>query len=393
MIDTTAEFSFVLVVSGDPPADMPARLAPLAAAGPKAIIVATASRSATDLPGPRTHPHDSPLQGSPPIRFITGPAPSLLRGALSHAAAVQCTHVLVASLGALPQPSDVTILLDHARKHPADVVIGQRDDDDAPGDPLHQLLLRLETGRRLRAANHAPTVYPRGMLRWLLDHRRGALDDHELLVRAAWAGCELATEPLPRSMHPLVSHDTLRRFITHVRLVGRALTPWPHARYVPKKPRPDARTFWKTVLHSFNPAPVWRELRAGGASRTDIAAACAIGVFISTLPTYGFQTVLAVYVARRLHLNVLAVLTGSHISVPPIGPAIVAVEIWIGHLLLHGASIGFSQVNLFHGHFWSRLRPLLLDWFVGSLVISLLFSSAAYMILSTLFKLVERGEE
>src|SRR5439155_1761268 len=67
----------------------------------------------------------------------------------------------------------------------------------------------------------------------------------------------------------------------------------------------------------------------------ELASGLALGVFIGNLPAYGFHTLLSFYTARRLHLNPLAVVAGSHISTPPLGPVLVAAAIGVGHWLIH----------------------------------------------------------
>src|SRR5438132_1578934 len=83
-------------------------------------------------------------------------------------------------------------------------------------------------------------------------------------------------------------------------------------------------------------ARAWRAVRDDPAQRSRFAAGLAVGVFIANLPLYGAQTLLSLYAARRLRLNPLTVVVGSHFSTPPIGPLLVAAAIALGHLLTHG---------------------------------------------------------
>ena len=99
----------------------------------------------------------------------------------------------------------------------------------------------------------------------------------------------------------------------------------------------------------------------------EFAAALAVGVFVANLPVYPFQTALCLYLARRLHLNPLAVLAGSQISTPPVGLALIAAAIYTGHLLLHGSfpilpDLGAARMpcgRCLHGRSWS------IGWWAG----------------------------
>jgi uncharacterized protein (DUF2062 family) len=62
----------------------------------------------------------------------------------------------------------------------------------------------------------------------------------------------------------------------------------------------------------------------------------ALGVFIACLPIYGFQSIVGLFLAKKLKLHPLSVLTGAQLSTPPIGPALFLCAVDIGHVMLHG---------------------------------------------------------
>jgi uncharacterized protein (DUF2062 family) len=152
------------------------------------------------------------------------------------------------------------------------------------------------------------------------------------------------------------------------------------------------RSFWRSVLQWFNPLRAWRELRQGGATRSEIAAGVAAGVFIANTPAWGFHTVLSLYVARRLHLHPLAVVAGSHASAPPMGPFLVAAAMWLGHVITHGSIPVWSEVTPFHGKFVAHALPLLLDWLVGAAVIGTTLAITVFIVANFLFRFLERKE-
>src|SRR5205823_188961 len=140
------------------------------------------------------------------------------------------------------------------------------------------------------------------------------------------------------------------------------------------------------VARWLSPVAMWRQLRqeqVAGPERTAFAGGVAFGAFIANLPCYGFHWVLSLYTARRLHLNPLAVVLGSQLSTPPVGPVLGFVAVTIGHLLLHGSFPRWVEfVNA-----WATWRSLVhfvaaffLEWFLGSLVIGLVSLLAMFFV-------------
>jgi uncharacterized protein (DUF2062 family) len=145
------------------------------------------------------------------------------------------------------------------------------------------------------------------------------------------------------------------------------------------------RGFWRWI----SPARAWRELRQGTLSRSEVSAAFALGVFIGNLPTYGVQTLIALYAAKRLHLHPLLVVSGSHISIPPIAPFLIAAAIACGHLLLHGTLPAWPPQAI--GGTWAKIAGTwLADWVVGAIVIGLALATLTFIVCQVLLSLAVR---
>ncbi|MDB5293658.1 MAG: glycosyl transferase family 2, partial [Phycisphaerales bacterium] len=192
------------------------------------------------------------------------------------------------------------------------------------------------------------------------------------------------------SLHSRSSPDILREIAMHVRLLARRLSGWPHPKYragnVTASP-----PFWRGLGQWLNPLRAWRELRQGDIARNELAAGIAVGVFIANLPVFGVQTLLALYVARRLHLHPLAVVAGSKASTPPVGPLLVAAAIWLGHLLVHGSRLTWNGLlKPVNGHLLKAMLPLLLDWIVGATLIGTGMAVITFGIANVLFRSVPR---
>jgi uncharacterized protein (DUF2062 family) len=121
-------------------------------------------------------------------------------------------------------------------------------------------------------------------------------------------------------------------------------------------------------------------LREENAGPQETAAGLAVGAFIGNMPVYGLHTALSLYAARRLHLHPLAVVAGSHVSTPPVGPVLVVAAIGIGHYLLHGSWLALTQLPRTFSEWMSTAGSLLLEWSIGGTIIG---AAAAAVVFAT----------
>jgi len=120
------------------------------------------------------------------------------------------------------------------------------------------------------------------------------------------------------------------------------------------------------------------------------AAAFALGVLCGFSPFLGFHTILAVVLAFFLNLNRVAVLLGVYSNLPwIIAPYYASVTLAGAKITGHRPPPGFqSQIvslfdlSLYHEEFWQRLitilKPLLVPYFVGSMVAAIVLAAIAY---------------
>ncbi|HET6246733.1 MAG TPA: DUF2062 domain-containing protein [Tepidisphaeraceae bacterium] len=317
---------------------------------------------------------------------------------IRNAGALGCTHVAAISADADLGPEGLAAVMKSAGQNPTALVIGHRTTCPPPGvlRRIGNLLLRMETGHRLYR-DDGPRVFPVGLI--------GAIDpagdrhfgELEVLVRSAWAGVAIISVDLPespaanpRQFHLISSRQTLCELPMHVRLIARALSGMRTARYVHAPPLQDRTSFWRMFWRWLNPFDAWRELRKGGASRNEMAVGLAVGAFIGNMPVWGFHTAISLYVARRLHLNPLAVMTGSHASAPPMGPLLIFSAMWTGHVILHGSRPKWKDISLFHGKFTVNALPLLLDWTLGAVLVGAALAIIVFVVANFLFRFVEK---
>ena len=304
------------------------------------------------------------------------------------------THAITIDTDGQHDPELIPRLLEIARQQPLAYVLGVRDDRHADyparsrlGRRLSNLFIRLECGLRVADSQCGMRVYPLDLVRSVRCRAGRFGYEAEMITRAVWAGCPIAEVPVNTRYLPpgqRVSHfnpwwDSILGVLTHLWLVGREMTPLPHRRYHPGELPPPKRVTLREILGWLNPLRAWRELRAGAVDRSELAAALAAGVFIANLPVYPFQTAVCVYLARRLHLNPLATIAGSQLSTPPIGAALIAAAIFIGHLVLHGSSPIWPDFRSAHSIWHALAWPVLLDWTVGGLIVGLVLATTVFI--------------
>ena len=187
----------------------------------------------------------------------------------------------------------------------------------------------------------------------------------EVLVRAVWANATL--ESVPISVHydaktRAGSHfdpwwDNVRISLAYTRLVLRNFVPWPHKKLVenPESPQKklSLRQFRETI----------RRLIRERISPTEIASACATGIFFGTLPLIGFHSATVIFFATRLKLNRLIAFNTSHLCAPPVVPAL---AILAGFYLRNGRMMREFTVQTLGYEIHQRL----IDYFLGAIVLA-----------------------
>ena len=330
---------------------------------------------------------------APKFRVVTHPAnrgkaAALLTG-FAQAARAGYTHAVTMDTDGQLEPEEIPRLLEAAGESVHALVLGRRK-EDIPGCPAKSLagrrmsnaLVRLECGQHVNDSQCGFRVYP---LREVLNIRCRASRfgfETEIITRAVWAGLPVREAPVT-CHYPLtgrVTHfhpwrDSIRHVGLHGRLLARAFWPWPHKKLVAASPSPS----WRDLARWGSPRLLWRQLKAQSQDRFAVAGGIAAGVFIANLPALGYQTILALYVARRWHLNPIAAVVGSHASTPPVNLLLWGAAIWIGHLLLTGSPLRMEYFDFAHHGIGFLTGRLLLEWTLGGIIVGLVLAVLSFI--------------
>lgn len=297
------------------------------------------------------------------------------------------THAITMDSDDQLRPEEIPDMLKALLEHPQALIVGCRDVTKADypaksrfGRRVSNALIWLEAGRTVGDSQCGFRVYPLGLVSKV---RCGAGHfgfEAEIITRAIWAGCPVVEVPvtcryLPpgeRVTHFKPGKDSLRAIRMHIRLVLRALLPWPCPQW-PEDRLVDVDELrgvpmWR-LWGWVSPFRAWRQLRKGSLKPTRLATALAVGVFIGCTPFFGVQVPLSILTAHRLKLHPLAVVTGANISFPPVGVLIVMASVIVGHWLIHGQMLDLGELQWQRSEILQTAGMLLGQWALGSVVV------------------------
>jgi len=294
------------------------------------------------------------------------------------AAAAMCkgvTHAVTIDSDGQLDPADIPLLLAHARQEPDALIIGTRPARMANcprrceiGRCFASLAVLSQTGRRLADTQCGLRVYPLALTQ--AGHARAGryAFEAEIIARALWSGFGIIEVPVRCTyrakgdagrvsyFRPFV--DSIRQLVVHGRLIVLALLPWTRSRARPTQPAVGILDAAFRAARWLNPARCILGVRSSSLGKLELAAALGIGVWIGTLPFFGFHTAMCLYVAWKLNLHPAATVLGSQVSIPPVGIALGVSSIWVGHFLLTGRAVGLDSVALT----WMDLPRITWQW-------------------------------
>jgi len=366
------------------------------------------------------------------------------------------THALTIDTDGQHDPADAAALLAAAEANPTALVTGCRSasDPDYPtinmlGRLYSNLCIFITSGRRVEDSQCGYRVYPLGLVQTVKCRAGRYGYEAEILTRSGWAGCDFVQVPI-RVIYPQgdqrISHfrpfrDSAHAWFLHMRLAGRAIWPWPFVKWPPEtfpetsgetasggshetlassktgaendletastkalsdgdlqtktQANPSAATkpsFWKRTLRWFDPRELVRTARRDRVSQMSVAAGLGVGVFVANLPVYPVQTLVAIYLAKRLHVHPVSTVLGSQLSFPPIGLGLIFAAIYLGHFVLTGEAPAWSDFqslgSLSFADFRHLMHEYFLSWWIGGVTIGWCLGWATFLLAVAVMRFV-----
>lgn len=229
------------------------------------------------------------------------------------------------------------------------IIIGSRNMDQASvpgkssfGNKFSNFWFKVETGILSPDTQSGYRLYPVYLLKDMRFFTRKFEFEIEVLVRAAWKGIKIESVPVKVYYAPgneRVSHFRPVKDFTRISILNTFLV---IAAFLYIKPRDFFRSLFQKKKFSqliseqlFNPLQS-DELKA---------ASISFGVFMGIVPIWGFQLVVAIFLAFLFKLNKALVIIAANISIPPMIPLIIFLSIKAGSYWVHNdvLELGFSN--------------------------------------------------
>ena len=219
----------------------------------------------------------------------------------------------------------------------------------------------------------------------------------EVMVRAEWNGVGIIPIPI-RVYYPpeseRVSHFRPMPDFTRISLLNTVLVlitvtlVWPY-----KLLRYLANNKISTIVKE--------QLSKHNESNLKVSIALGFGVFMGIIPIWGFQMLVAAFLAHLLRLNKILVLTASNISIPPLIPFIVYLSFELGKLLVDKPVVFTTEMmyylkdQVMQGHFYSTLNEFgysIFQYVLGSVVLAIVMGLFVMLVSLAIFSVFKRSK-
>lgn len=120
-------------------------------------------------------------------------------------------------------------------------------------------------------------------------------------------------------------------------------------------------------------------------SNVKMATAIGFGIFMSIFPIWGFQMLVAIFLAAFFRLNKVIVLIAANISIPPIIPLLLHLSFLTGGFLLNQS----SNINFSPEFDFANIKNDLFQYYIGAVIFASvvgLFSGLISYILLMIFR-------
>jgi uncharacterized protein (DUF2062 family) len=107
----------------------------------------------------------------------------------------------------------------------------------------------------------------------------------------------------------------------------------------------------------------------------------AIGIFTGVLPIWGFQTILAIFLAFILKSNKFILIAASNISQPPLTPLIIFISFFVGGIFVDKPALeNYSSLSSLS--FNNCLHQYLIGSIISAFLLAFILGLIAYTLLS-----------
>ncbi len=252
------------------------------------------------------------------------------------------------------------------------------------GNKFSNFWFKVETGIDCPDTQSGYRLYPLLLLQDINFITRKYEFEIEVLVRAAWKGIKIDWIPVsvyypPKELR--VSHFRPYKDFARISILNTILV---LIAFLNIKPRDFFRMlFNKKKINQFLDGHFWHPHH----SDTVKAASIALGIFMGIIPIWGFQMLVAVFLAILFRLNKALVLIASNISIPPMIPLIIFGSYKMGALWM-GANTG--RLEFSRNISLESVRNNLRQYILGSATLAILAGCIIGLLAFGLLKLFKK---
>lgn len=279
-------------------------------------------------------------------------------------------------------PKDLEAMLLRSITNPGCLIIGARNmnQTNVPtkssfGNKFSNFWFKLETGNEMPDTQSGYRFYPLHEMREISFYTIKFEFEIEVLVRAAWSGIPIISEPVSvfyPDKNERISHFRPLKDFTRISILNTVLV---FITFVYIKPRDFFRYIKKKNLASL----IRDHLLKPNESNTSKSISVALGLFFGIAPFWGFQMILIFIISKYFKLNTALSLIVSNISFPPFIPLIIYFSYKFGALLNinNQVQLDFSKqinIEMIHHNFF--------QYFIGALLLASTVSFIGFLITS-----------
>jgi glycosyltransferase involved in cell wall biosynthesis len=280
---------------------------------------------------------------------------------------------------------DLSKFADTLKNEPGTLVIGARnmDQDSIPGKSsfghkFSNFWFRVETGTSLSDTQSGYRLYPIKALGNMHFFTSKFEFEIEIIVRAAWKGIPVKCIPVSVYYAPKgerVSHFRPFKDFFRISILNTVLVILALFFFLPR-----------LFIRNFNSKKL-RVLLGSNETTLRLSLAAGFGAFMGISPIWGYQMLVAFFLAHLLKLNKAFVLLASNISIFPLPPFIMYAGFILGKFFVKNpVDLAFNMQITF-----ATVKTSLIQFFVGSIILAILAGITVTLLSYIILKIKRRN--
>ncbi len=250
----------------------------------------------------------------------------------------------------------------------------------------------VETGDKQPDTQTGYRLYPIKEYKELKFYTKKFEFEIEVLIRSSWRGVKVDSVNVGVKYYnedERVSHfrpfkDFFRISVLNAILTTIALL------YI--KPRDFILYFFKNDLRKI----LKEQITAHNESDEKVSFTLGFGVFMGIVPIWGFQMLVAFFLAQQMKLNKALVIVAANISIPPLIPFILIASYWLGGVIFGNSDMQIILDNLKYieigeyGIFINKMGYSLYQYIIGAFILALAAGFVTFIISYLIIKLSKK---